>query len=141
MFRSLTAILGLFLLAACAATEPPAPKSVTLEGTDWTLTRVGTAAVSAAPGARAPNLRLAERRAGGFAGCNRFGGAYELAGASLRFGQMVATRMACMNGGELEQSYLDALTAVRAWQIAGNRLTLVSASGTALLDFRVKAAE
>lgn len=141
MFRSLTAILGLFLLAACAATEPPAPKSVTLEGTDWTLTRVGTAAVSAAPGARAPNLRLAERRAGGFAGCNRFGGAYELTGASLRFGQMVATRMACMNGGELEQSYLDALTAVRAWQITGNRLTLVSAAGTALLDFRVKAAE
>lgn len=141
MFRFLMAALGLTLLAACATKEPAAPKGFTLEGTDWTLTRVGAATVAAAAGARAPNLKLAERRAGGFAGCNRFGGAYEVAGTSLRFGPMVATRMACMSGGELEQSYLDSLVAVRGWQIAGNRLTLVSAGGAALLDFQAKAAE
>lgn len=139
MIRLTVLVPALLLLGACAASEPAAPKALTLEGTDWTLMRVGTATVTASGGARAPNLKLGGSRAGGFSGCNRFGGAYEISGTSVRFTQMVATRMACMNGGELEQAYLDALAAVRGWRIAGDRLTLLSAGGNVLLDFRAGA--
>lgn len=42
---------------------------------------------------------LAEGRVAGFGGCNRFGGAFSVAGSQLKLGDLAATRMACAGDG------------------------------------------
>lgn len=143
MWRHMASLLLLLVLSGCAAGAPPpsGPRETALEGTNWVLLRLGTVAATPTGSARPPNLRLTERRAGGFGGCNRLGGAYELSGAALRFGPLIATRMACMEGGAQEQPYFDALAAVRGWRLSGDRLTLTGADGAVLLEFEAKGAE
>lgn len=43
-----------------------------------------------------------------FAGCKRFMGTYELKEGQLQFRPLASTRMACMEGMEQEQRFLDA---------------------------------
>lgn len=52
-----------------------------------------------------------QRKANGFSGCNRFTGAYDLAGGELSFGPLAGTRMACAAGpgSALEQPFLQGL--------------------------------
>jgi heat shock protein HslJ len=124
------------MLAAC--TMPSHPDSAAppndpfnpaaaqlLDDTAWTLASWRTADGRARdiaggdegkPGesAGAPTLVLStvtgQRRASGFAGCNRFAGPYALKGGALSFGPLVATRMDCAGArGKLEQDYLDVL--------------------------------
>lgn len=125
-----TLALAAATLAACAmpthpdsaapASDPFNPAAVQLlDDTSWTLagwkTADGHERDIAALGLDVrPTLVLStatgQRRAQGFAGCNRFKGTYELKGGMLSFGPLVTTRIGC--GGSrnaLEQAYLDAL--------------------------------
>jgi heat shock protein HslJ len=87
--------------------------------------------VTGEPNAREPHLVFSsEGRVSGSTGCNRVSGAYEKDGNSLRFGQMVSTKMACPPPlMTLEQAFLQALGATAALQISGNTLTLKDAAG------------
>ena len=71
-------------------------------------------------------------RAAGFAGCNRYGGAYQQDDERLSFGPMMATKMACAEGMELESEYLDALGKVTRWKIDDSGLTLETHDGRTL---------
>jgi heat shock protein HslJ len=55
-----------------------------------------------------------QRRANGFAGCNRFMGTYDLNGGKLSFGPLAGTRMACATGpgSALETPFLDGLASI-----------------------------
>jgi heat shock protein HslJ len=99
-----------------------------LENVQWTLTELDGAAITLASG-RAPTLKLAskDRRASGFAGCNRFTGGYELDGASLRFGNLAVTRMACAEPTP-EAAVLKALGDTVSWKVDGRRLELSDAT-------------
>jgi heat shock protein HslJ len=106
--------------AAAGPSNPLNPAAVQLlDDTGWVLqsaqTSDGRAAfdVPADP-AGAPTLKLAttsgQRRAQGFAGCNRFSGSYALKSGRLALGPLVATQMACgPDANRLEHAYLDAL--------------------------------
>lgn len=71
----------------------------------------------------------------GFAGCNRLMGSYELKGENLKFGRMASTRMACQNGMELENSFMQALESTAKWKIEGEHLELSDLTGTLVARF------
>ena len=73
----------------------------------------------------------------GFAGCNRLGGEYRVAGPLLSFGKVAMTRMACPSM-QLETSFAAALERVAEWKVTGGHLELFDASGTPLLRFEAR---
>jgi heat shock protein HslJ len=88
-------------------------------------------------GDRPLTLRLesAGSRAVGFAGCNRYSGAYTLAGDSLRFGPAISTKMSCGAADQIEQGYLAMLPVVVTYAAADTSLVL-NGPGGSLARFR-----
>lgn len=83
-------------------------------------------------------LQLDKPIARGFGGCNRFSARYELDGEKLSFHELVATRVACAEGMDLESEYFDALLRAVVWTRAGDQLTLEDADGRAVARFRMR---
>ena len=67
----------------------------------------------------------------GVGGCNRFSGTYEVSEATLRFGPLASTRMACaetvMRG---EQAFLEALSVTASYSLEADETELVLKSET-----------
>lgn len=131
MIRASAFILAL-TLAACAAENTPA--SPQLVGTSWILKSM--------PGwqmQQAPQLPMLEFRsateAGGRAGCNIWGGTYELKANRIRFGAAYMTEMACPYGMDVEQRYIDMLARARTLAVAGDTLTLADEANAEIATF------
>lgn len=119
-----TVMLAMFPLACSQNGNLPTGELVE---TAWTLVEVDGAAVDTDTTNRTPTLTLdADGRASGNAGCNQFGGEYELTGSSLRFGALAMTRMACPGRMEIETAYAAALDATREWRVRGDMLELLA---------------
>jgi heat shock protein HslJ len=118
------------LLAGCCRV-PASP----LEGTAWQLTSPGGTAGEAKDATTdRPTVRFADGRASGFAGCNRFTGAFQREGDTLTVGRLAGTMMACPEPRmAAEKAFLDGLSGTHRVAIAGDRLTLTPASGTPLV--------
>jgi heat shock protein HslJ len=107
----------LVLAAGCGGDDQDGPA---LEGTAWVL----IAGVDPAP-ANPPTLTLAGGEASGFNGCNTYGGGYELDGASITFGELRSTLMACPDAETAtERTYMSAIEAVDAWAVENGELVL-----------------
>ena len=100
--------------------------SATLTGTYWKLLELGGTAVSVPEGGREPHLILAgnDSRLRGHGGCNSFFGQFDHDGDSLRFSAIGSTMMACPEGMEAEDAFLQALQGVNRFGISGLFLTL-----------------
>jgi putative lipoprotein len=112
--------------------EPVKAPGPSLEGTLWILDTLGGEAAATGAGGNPVDLQFSaeDQRAGGFSGCNRYTGGYSRDGASqhgapLGFGQMASTMMACPEGDELEQAYLQMLGRVDAFRLEGSTLSLL----------------
>jgi putative lipoprotein len=119
--------------------NPPAAKpDASLTDTYWKLVEMGGRAAAPGAGQRELNLVLSSEgaRVQGFSGCNRFTGIYELSGDQVRFGQLASTRMACMEGMEQEQRFLDALARTTRLTLSGEDLELYAAEGQPILHFQ-----
>lgn len=117
---------------------PPPPAS--LEGSDWLLETFinGDSASSLLAGTEI-TARLDNGKISGLAGCNSFFAEYTLNGASLSFGPAAATKMFCNDpAGVMDQeaAFLTTLGKVQGYAIQGNQLTLLDATGAALLVFQ-----
>lgn len=114
------------LLSACATQNSAAP----VEDVTWRLTQVGSTTVRSD---NPPTLRLSrtDKRATGNLGCNRFSGPYELEGETIRFQQLLSTKMACPQL-PLETEYTRALEAARSWKIVAGNLELYDQNGPLL---------
>jgi len=67
----------------------------------------------------------------GSGGCNRYTGAYELAGGRLTFGTMAGTRMACpAEVMAFEDAFMEALARVGAYHLIGTSLDLLGDAGS-----------
>ena len=115
--------------------EPVSEDRPQLEGTRWVLQTLGGEQVEAGAGGNPVEIEfLAEdMRAAGFSGCNRYTGSYRREGASvhgspLQLGPVAGTRMACAQGMELEQAYLQMLGGVDAFRLDGDTLSLLAGS-------------
>lgn len=127
--------------AACQTTEQTESDSndgaVSLFGRRWTLTEIGEQRLSADK----PFIEFdrEQHRVSGDAGCNRFTGGFEIAGASLRFSPIAATKRACSSAEDnrLETSFLQLLGETTRFEVqtdtlrlfANDRLILVFKSG------------
>jgi heat shock protein HslJ len=126
-------ILPLVLAAGCAS-QPPATTetravqspAVDLAGTSWKLEDLG--GTPALPGVGV-TLEFPEiGKASGRASCNRFMGTVEIAGSSIEFGPLAATKMACIDDAANAQEvrYLDALQKAERFAFDGPALLLYS---------------
>jgi heat shock protein HslJ len=126
--------LSLAAFSGCASSAPaPGPP---LENTDWTLVRLADRPVTEAP-KRTPTLKLVSdgRRVQAWTGCNRAGGTYELDGGKLAFKPMAVTRMACLDGTNVEPGFLKAVEATAGWKITDSLLVLLGKSAEPLATF------
>jgi heat shock protein HslJ len=114
-----------------------------LVDTQWRLTQLGGQLVTNPEGPGAVSLRLEPQnpRIVGFGGCNRMFGGYLLSGEQLKFDQVGATKMACVDAGrmQLEDGYFQMLARVAGWKIEDTTLTLLDAGGTPLASFSASA--
>lgn len=115
---------------AGTATRPDHARQVTR--VEWTLTHVGGVPVSLPEGQRVPTLQLTVSDsgtidAGGFTGCNRFGGPAMLGDDTLSFGPLVSTKVACPGVMELETRFLSALAETEGYRMQDGILQLLAA--------------
>ncbi len=99
-----------------------------LTDTEWHFVEVEGEAAGVGAEGKPATLMLAttDRRASGFAGCNRMTGGYVVNGSELQFTQMAMTRMACAEGMELENRVSSAVEQTRSFKISGKTLELLS---------------
>ena len=110
----------------------------TLASTSWTLDELVGLHLTTTE-LHAVNLvfdALGERVSGS-GGCNRYTGPYKQEGATLTFGALAATRMACPNLGE-EDAYFAALAKVASFRREGDMLMLMDKSGKPLATFQYR---
>ncbi len=126
--------VGLFAFLACG--QKPAA-SAPIGDREWALVALGDRTDPQGNGGKPVTRRfdLADSRAHGFGGCNRYTGSFELDGEKLSFGALASTKMACEQGMDVEDKYLPALGSVQTWELAGDELVL-KAAGVALMRFR-----
>ena len=124
--------------------EPVRHSGPALEDTVWELHTLAGDVVTGGAQDKQPDMQLVpqEMRVAGFSGCNRYTGSYSREGASqhgspLSFGPLAGTMMACAEGGDLEQGYLQALARVDAFRIEDGTLSLLAGSDV-LVTYKVR---
>ena len=140
----LAALLAtLLLLAACGPAATPAPgatatpqAAASLEGTEWALF-----SLQGSPLLAGTHITLSFRdgQAGGFAGCNAYGGGYEATQeGTLSIPEMAITAMACPSPEgvmDQEQAYVRALGSAATYLITNGHLEIENAAGETVLVF------
>jgi putative lipoprotein len=119
------------LLRRSGPASGSAPSAQPLENTYWKLTGLGDTSVTVPSKGQEPHLifNSETRRVSGSGGCNRLTGGYELNADQLKLSQIAGTMMACAEGMETEQAFLQALGRVNKWKIAGEQLELFDDTG------------
>jgi copper homeostasis protein (lipoprotein) len=118
-----------------------ATAAVELLGTEWKLIQLGDAPVDVTDLGRRPSFTLtADGRVAGFDGCNRMAGSYQIAGGTITFGPLASTKMACVDGMEVERAFTDALGRARSFLITGTQLELADVEGAPLARFEAATA-
>lgn len=146
--RTFTIALACAAITACAGQEPPKPapsaggsSEVTFEltGTRWALMRLADQEVKISEGGREAYIHLnsADGSVVGFAGCNRISSTHEENGSQLRFGDVIATRMACEDM-PTETALLEVLKSTTSWRISGSQLELLDARQKSLASFEAR---
>lgn len=149
-------LLGLGLaVASCTpkATDParsPAPPAAAPAGSteapptaaadpaqlagSWTVESINGQAVPADLRAVAElNFDVAQGRVSGSTSCNRVMGSYTATSSTISFGQLAATRMACV-GNSVEPQFLAALnTPSLSYQLTATQLTLLQGSAPVMV--------
>jgi len=117
--------------------SPPPTPNTSLVNTYWKLIELNGQPAALGAGERELNMVLTSegKHVRGFSGCNRFTGSYEQNESQLRLKPLVATRMACREGMEQEQRFLDALGSVRRFSISGDSLTFYTGEQRPILRF------
>ncbi len=95
---------GKLLLTGENGTEivaAPAPKTMALAGTEWSVFKMGSAGLFAG---KEPAIAFsADGKVSGTTGCNRLFGSYTQSGAKLVIDGLGMTKMACLDGGLMQQ--------------------------------------
>jgi len=139
--RALAVLWTALVPLACGSPGPgttspdltPSPSGDTsLAGTEWVLTSIrGEPPV----GAVEITLVVDQASAGGWAGCNHYGGEPVVTVGTFRLDDLVATAMACQDARLMDQEsdYLGILGETSAWEVEGSALVLRTATGATLV--------
>ena len=114
-------LLVIVALSACSGSSSPS-----LVG-DWKL--VSYNSTPALPEVDT-NITFDAERMGGSVGCNSFGGDYKVSGATITFGPVMSTMMACDEKiMQQEGSVLGTFVETVNFKMDGNTLTITSTDG------------
>jgi len=119
------------VLAACGGQD----EVPDLEGSEWVLS-----SLNGGIPLQDTQITLAFETdtAGGFGGCNAYGGSYTRQGDALSIDEIASTAQACLEPEgvmEQESAYLDALWDVVSYRVADERLELLDDSGAVRLVY------
>jgi len=124
------------LRAAPVAQGTPGNTSKPLEDTYWRAVELaGKVLPPQNANGEAHLIFQADGRLSGSDGCNRISGTYQRAGDALTFGQLVGTQMACVNTGEIQQAFHEAVKNAVRLTVSGDRLRLLDSAGTQVALF------
>ncbi len=121
------------LLAVAVGCSWRRPVADPLEDTSWQLVSYAEEQVLAGSQVTAS---FQEGRVGGTAGCNSYGGSYEVQKDKVTFGALFSTKMFCHDPDGVmnqEQTFLNLLGAATTFRLEGATLTIVSTGGEALV--------
>lgn len=129
------------LMLQRAGASPATPAAgPSFEKTYWKATELVGKPVPAASRNREAHLVFEQDgRMAGADGCNRITGTYERTAEAIKFGPLVSTRMACVDTGEIERAFREALQKTGRWKIVGNELELSDIGGSRLARFDASA--
>jgi len=132
MRKSKAALLAMAIVTVLSACESAAvsddDQADRLSQQDWVAETIGDAPV-VNPGR--VTLSFANGRVSGRAGCNLYSGPVEIGKGTLKIGPLISTKMACGQGGVMEQEsvYLTALQSAQRYGFgADGRLTITTSS-------------
>ncbi len=134
------AVPVMMIFHGCHRNETPDPGSGHPSGiidVPWTLVALNDEELEIEREERRPyfSLHAEQNRMDGFTGCNRMFGDFEIDGTQISFGPIGATRMACMETGDLEQDFLKAMEAARSFFLENAELELYDARGRCVALF------
>ena len=112
-------------------------ENATLEGTGWVLSGIaqGDAIVNTWVDANI-NIQFNDSQVSGNAGCNSYGGSYQIDGSNLILSELISTMMACEEEiSQREAEFLAGLATVSQFRTEMNQLTLSNAMGQDVLFF------
>lgn len=120
-----------------AYTEQQPPADAALEGTNWVLeTFIDGEMASSTVAGTTLTASFEGGSITGEAGCNGYGGSYEVDGSSLTTEEIVSTMMLCEEPEGLmdqEANFLDILNNAESYEIEGNSLTITASDGRGLV--------
>ena len=139
----LAAVAG--LLAASVGTVAAAGGGTggNLQGTAWVLTRYQSSSgiTESVPSGVRTDATFDATTVHGSGGCNRYTGPYTQSGASLTFGQLATTMMACPDPqATVEAAYYAALAKSATYTATADSLVIFDAAGAEILAFAAEAA-
>ena len=136
-------VLGLLVTSACSGDDSGDGGSkkagnstkLTLEGPTWVL--APSPSLGASINGLVVSARFVDGRVSGDNGCNSYSGSYTLDGSTLTIGSnLVTTLVGCTgSAATVEQTYMARLHRTRSYEISGDRLSLLDASGKDLLGY------
>ncbi len=92
----------------------------------WYVQEINGKAVTLGDNAKAAHLLFSPGQVNtvaGFTGCNRLTGSFELGkDNAIKFSPLAVTKMACMNSGDVESTFLSALSKTSKWIIRNREL-------------------
>ena len=122
----------IILLSMAACTLPGLPTGDPLKGTSWRLVTLGGAGLI--PGSQI-TATFEDGQVHGSAGCNSYGGSYQVSGDRLTMDAIFMTEMACMDPQgvmDQERQYLEMLGMAQTFKLSGGQLQVFSAGGEVL---------
>ena len=119
--KSILTFSFMILVSGCALTGQSDDRPL-LE-TRWELQQLVTSNIEYA-GTEVPHLRFEAERVTGKDGCNNFFGPYRQGDASLTFGLLASTRMACPQLDGFDVMFQKMLVMTTRYSISGSRLEL-----------------
>lgn len=120
------------LLSMAACTLPGLPAGDPLKGTSWRLVTLGGAGLI--PGSQI-TATFEDGQVHGSAGCNSYGGSYQVSGDKLTVRDLFMTEMACVEPQgimEQEQEYLEMLGMAKTFRLSGGQLQIFVSGGEVL---------
>lgn len=146
MLRSASTRLALATALITIVPSATVAQGPTPEGVDWQLVGYSDGGgLQTVPWYVEASLRLEDGQATGSAGCNGFGGSYELDGLTLTFSESRMTTMGCPEPiDEIEVAYLSSLESVASYGLFPVRddelLWLLDSDGETVLLFHTPVA-
>ena len=131
--RHISRLIILLTLLMTACTGGNTAKADDLQGYSWRLLHLNG---QQAPKDHRPTLEFQGEQISGNAGCNHYGGRYQVQGDAIQLENLFGTEMACLEPAgimEQEQTYLALLQAVNRFERANSELTLFTETGEQLV--------